>query len=46
MKCSEAIAILTAFTFASKTIPRNNVNDAILLAIEALKEKLSREGDN
>lgn len=37
MTIDEAIKILTTFTFASKTIPRNDVNDAIKLAIEALK---------
>jgi len=38
MKLEKAIEILTTFTFASKTIPRNDVNDAIKLGIEALKE--------
>jgi len=37
MKIDKAIEILTTFTFASKTIPRNDVNDAIRLGIFALK---------
>lgn len=38
MEIDKAIEILGTFTFASKTIPRNDVNDTVKLGIEALKQ--------